>query len=40
MKNTFNSNKEKINLSILPSGIYILKVGEGDDRRIEKIIKL
>ncbi len=40
MKNTFRSNKEKINLSILPSGVYILKVGEGDDRRIEKIIKL
>jgi hypothetical protein len=35
-----NSNTEKINLGQLAAGIYILTVGEGNDRKITKLIKL
>lgn len=34
------SAKEKINLAGFPSGVYILKIGIGEERRITKIIKL
>lgn len=35
-----SSNKEKMDLSALTAGVYVLKVGIGDERRIVKIIKL
>jgi hypothetical protein len=37
---TLLTNKEKIDLSGISSGIYILKIGIGADKRIAKIIKL
>lgn len=37
---TLVSNHEKIDLSTLQSGIYILKIGTGDDKKIMKVIKL
>ena len=40
IRQSFVSNKEKINVSALPSGIYILKIGEGDDKQVAKLIKL
>lgn len=40
IRQSFVSNREKINVSALPSGIYILKIGEGDDKQVVKLIKL
>ena len=40
LQQTLTSNKEKINLSVLMPGVYIIKVGIGGDKRIGKIIKL
>ena len=40
IRQSFVSNKEKINVSALPSGMFILKIGEGDDRQVVKLIKL
>jgi len=37
---TLLTNKEKIDLSRISSGVYILKIGVGADKRIAKIIKL
>ena len=34
------SNTEKINLGHMAAGIYILTVGEGNDRKVTKLIKL
>ncbi len=40
MQKTFTASKEKLDLSALASGVYILKIGIGDDRRVMKVIKL
>ncbi|MEP7165967.1 MAG: M43 family zinc metalloprotease [Ferruginibacter sp.] len=40
LQQTLTSNKGKIDLSFLPAGIYILKIGFGTDKKILKIIKL
>ena len=37
---TCTSAKQKMNLSDLPSGVYILQVGTGNDKRIQKLLKL
>ena len=40
LQQTFSTNKEKIDLSVLSSGVYILKIGFGADKQIAKVIKL
>ena len=40
IKQNLVSNKEKMDLSTLQTGIYILKIGNGADKKIIKIIKL
>ena len=40
IRQSFVASREKINVSALPSGIYILKIGEGDDKQVVKLIKL
>ena len=40
LKKTLSSNKEKLNLSNLAAGIYIIKIGSGAEKRIAKITKL
>ena len=40
LQQTLASNKEKLNLSGLVPGIYIIKIGIGADKKIGKIIKL
>ncbi len=40
LRQSFVSNREKINVTALPSGIYILKIGEGDEKQVVKLIKL
>lgn len=40
LQQTFLSNKEKMDLSTLQAGLYILKIGNGADKKIIKIVKL
>ena len=40
MQQTLQSNTEKINISSFMPGIYFLKIGEGNNRKVFKIIKM
>ena len=40
LQKMLQSKTEKINISNLNAGIYILKIGEGKNRKIFKVIKM
>ena len=40
MQQLLSSNKQQLNLAALPAGCYILKIGEGADKKISKLVKL
>ncbi len=40
LQQTMKSEKETLNLSALAAGIYILKIGEGADKKTIKVVKL
>ncbi len=39
MKQTFSSNEDKVSISRLPAGVYIVSVGQGKDKKVIKLIK-
>ena len=40
LQKTLTTANEKLNLSALPAGVYILTVGQGADRKVIKLIKI
>jgi hypothetical protein len=40
LQQTLISNKEKLDISVLRAGMYIIKIGSGTDKKIMKFIKL